>query len=592
MALPPLNEATIRNNATTQSFERGVTYANGGAVVALTQRGKQLQAEVEGSEASPYYVTIQFDDGGVTEARCSCPYDYAGWCKHIVATVLMGVRHPSRVEVRPTLEQLLDRLDWKQTQGLVKDLVLGQPELIEAIDRYVSLLTVPINPQESAQTPRATAIDPAPFRRQVKQLIRDNINRVEEGWDDDLPFVGQLSEVVEKADAFTERGNGQGAIAILEAITAACADDWDDLSDYGAESDELMRLLNDSWTAAVLSAELSDEQKVNLAVMLEEWQEALGGSFEMTMAAMKQGWDYPPLQLVLSGQVTEQGAWAREAPDFADALALVRLEILDRQGRDREYLYLAEAEGQILQYLMKLVELDEIETLVATAKNAITEATEAFILAKALRERNHLGEALEIAQIGLNFSGYVKYELATWTSDLAEGLGHSQVALEVKIIAFKERPSFQDYRRIEALAGRAWTRIKQDLLHTLRTYAQWGADEAQVDIFLYEGLVDDAIDAVRSSSSYRSELVMRVMESAILHRPDWVIEKARQLAEPIMDGGKADRYDQAVRWLRQVRAAYLQLGQIQEWSKYRAELVMKHGAKRKLMGLFGQGGME
>jgi uncharacterized Zn finger protein len=208
MALSPLNEATIRNNATPQTFERGVTYANEGAVITLTQRGKQFQAEVEGSEAHPYCVTIEFDDGGVTRTRCSCPYDYEGWCKHIVAAALMGVRHPKRIEMRPTLEQLLDRLDCAQTRGLLKALVSEQPGLVDAIDRQVNLLSSPERTRKPAQTPRVTAIDPTPFRWQVKQIIRESVSLVEQGWDDDLPYVEELRSLIEQAEVIWQRGWG------------------------------------------------------------------------------------------------------------------------------------------------------------------------------------------------------------------------------------------------------------------------------------------------------------------------------------------------------------------------------------------------
>ena len=105
---------------------------------------------------------------------------------------------------------------------------------------------------------------------------------------------------------------------------------------------------------------------------------------------------------------------------------------------------------------------------------------------------------------------------------------------------------------------------------------------------MHEGLIDDAIAAVKTDTYDRSESVHRVMEAAIAHRPEWVIENARQRAEPIMDAGKSDRYSEAVRWLKHVRAAYLQLGQQSEWSSYRAQLTSTHERKRKLMELFKQ----
>jgi uncharacterized Zn finger protein len=76
------------------------------------------------------------------------------------------------------------------------------------------------------------------------------------------------------------------------------------------------------------------------------------------------------------------------------------------------------------------------------------------------------------------------------------------------------------------------------------------------------------------------------MEAAIAHRPDWVIEKAKKVAEEIMNSSKAKRYSDAVRCLKKVKAAYFQLEQQAEWSAYRAKLEYNHGRKYKLMDLF------
>jgi len=110
------------------------------AVTDLVQRGNTIHAEVEGSEVAPYCVSLQFDSGGTTGALY-LSYDYEGWCKHIVATALTWVRQTDRIELRPTLPQLLDRLDHVQTQRLVQALE-EQPELIDAVQRQVMLMSI------------------------------------------------------------------------------------------------------------------------------------------------------------------------------------------------------------------------------------------------------------------------------------------------------------------------------------------------------------------------------------------------------------------------------------------------------------------
>ena len=81
----PFDLSDLRRIATDSSFERGQDYYSEGAVRELTYDGRQFSARVAGTYR--YRVTI----GGTSEEprmRCTCPYDYGGICKHLVAAGL------------------------------------------------------------------------------------------------------------------------------------------------------------------------------------------------------------------------------------------------------------------------------------------------------------------------------------------------------------------------------------------------------------------------------------------------------------------------------------------------------------------------
>lgn len=602
--MPNLTEATLRHHSTSQSFQRGEDYYTGGAVIEICQRGHQLYAEVEGNEVDPYHVHIAFDAGGITDASCTCPYDYEGWCKHLVATALTWLRDPERIHQRPSLEQLLDRLDTIQTQRLVQALVAEQPDLLNRIDRWVSQMSRSA-PPPTVKAKRQTALDLQPYRAQVQRLMRNALHYWEEGWEED-PIETELPDILAQAQAFTDRGDGNSALAILEAITQACVEDWDEIAEYGGESDRLIALLDPVWAEAILSTAFQPGDEVEIQLNLEGWEDRLGEGFELSSEALRQGWDNPGLVTVLRGERTD--LWDDSPPDYAGQLAQIRLRILDRQKRCQEYLNLAWAEGQIQEYLTMLTRLGQIADVMA-ARERLASAKQALEVAKALREQGSLTEALAIAQQGLTLpeserwqprwgtidqfetTGFSRYQLADWTSELAEGLGQTSVALATRIEAFKARPSFQDYQKVQALAGEAaWATVKPELLQNLRQRDNWSAADAKVAIFLHEGLIDDAIAAVDPYGGH--QLVHQVMEAAIPHRPAWVIEKARRRAEEIMNHGKAEAYREAVEWLRMARAAYLQSGQEAEWKRYYTDLISTHSRKYKLMGLFKQGNLE
>ena len=348
--------------------------------------------------------------------------------------------------------------------------------------------------------------------------------------------------------------------------------------------------LDKAWTEAILSADLTPMEKTHLQENMEGWQDGLDGTFAMSLEALRQGWNYPPLQQVLQGHITELGAWDSEAPDYAGELALIRLKILDRQARHQEYLHLAQAEGQNEQYLTMLGRLGQVEAAMGAAKTRMSSLQEAFALAQVLREQGALEQALDIAGTGLNLSGpaHLQYDLAAWASDLAEGLGDRPSALSARINGFKASPSFGDYQKAEELAGEDWSTVRADLLETLRNRRAWGTERAKVEIFLHEGLIDSAITTVKDLGYYQSDLVQRVMDAAMIQRPDWVIENACHRAEEIMNAGKANAYHHAIEWLRKARAAYLASERQSEWSTYRTKLMQIHGRKYKLMGMLKQ----
>ncbi len=480
-----------------------------------------------------------------------------------------------------SIEQKLDRLTLPQTRRLILTLLTEHPDWIEEYDRQISQITpTPSIPPAPKQTTVIT-VDPASFRRQVRQIFHNAINAWESGDDDDT-IADDLLELIQEADKFTHSGNGENAISVLTGITQGCIESWDEVDNYGADSDDFVAALNEAWSEAILTVELTVEAQEKLRSDLESWED-----LSMALDALQQGWHYPPLLKVLSGEITEAGAWAGEIPSFADRLAIVRLNILERQERYQEYLYLAEAEGQSEQYLTMLARTGQVEAAMAEAPAQMTTLDEAFALAKMLRQQGAIVPALEIAQQGLKLPCRnlydSPYEFAIWSSDLAESQGNVKIALANRIMAFKERPSFLDYQKIEALAANDWATIRKKLLQTLDTDNRWGNKEASVDIFLHEGLIDRAISTVKNLSYYCAPLVHRVMDIAITTHPDWVIENAQTRAEEIMNRGKSAAYYHAAEWLRKMKAAYLQSDQPSEWSTYHQQLMLTHSRKSSLM---------
>ena len=614
MPIPKLSESIIRAHAAPESFSRGRSYYDRGAVISLAQRGNTLQGQVEGSQYTPYHVRIIFDEGGITTATCTCPYDWGGWCKHIVAVLLKGMHEAGEIETRPALDALLADLDRAQLQALLVGLADRDPDLADAIERQVALLRLADAAPQARQAgghTRRTAIDQQAIRRQVRALMRA---AGREDYYDDYDGGGDalegVRELLEQARRFTEGGDARNAMVILESITEEVLAGYGDLYDYGYEDagGEFFPQLAEVWTEAVLSADpstgsgqgLTADERRAWAEKFAGWRRAAdnygeGESFRMVETAAEQGWDAPALQRVLAGEITERGAWEGESPDYADELALVRLKLLERQGRYQEYLYLAEAEGQIERYLVMLANLGRTEDAVEEGLKYLATPNDALALAKALRDRGALDGAMRIAEHGLAltegvqaevayaiYSEHQKASLAEWLADLAAGMGDRERALRAAEVAFRAAPSLNGYLKVQELAGNHWSTLKPDLLEHLRRRPAYIGD-ANVDIFLHERLIDDAIAAVKDG--YHHMALGRVMDAALATRPDWVIQAASAQAERIIDAGDAQHYDVAVEWLRRTREAFRAAGRQGDWQGYLQSIRLKHGRKYKLMGL-------
>jgi uncharacterized Zn finger protein len=140
MTALPITEAFVRQHSTAESFARGQAYFHEGAVGVIVRRADTVQAEVAGSLPEPYRVTLIIPGTDEVHARCTCPYDWGGWCKHIVATSLAILHHPESVDERPTLPCLLAPLDRDALEVLLLQLAESDPSLVDVMEAQIALL--------------------------------------------------------------------------------------------------------------------------------------------------------------------------------------------------------------------------------------------------------------------------------------------------------------------------------------------------------------------------------------------------------------------------------------------------------------------
>jgi hypothetical protein len=217
--------------------------------------------------------------------------------------------------------------------------------------------------------------------------------------------VSAVSEIVAQAQQLIEAGDGRAALAVLDVLTEEFLSVWEGLDDSDGESVGIFERLGALWAEALLTDDLSAEERRVWIPKIETWQSEVSDygideGFDVALSAAVQRWEYPPLQRVLRGEIDEQGAWEGEAPFWADALAEARLNVLERQGRYHEYLYLAEAEGQTERYVTMLARLGRGGDALEYGRTHLSTVPEAHALAMMLWERGEIDRALEGAELG------------------------------------------------------------------------------------------------------------------------------------------------------------------------------------------------
>lgn len=88
-----------------------------------------LKAQCRGSYSNSYSVSVECKPRGIANAWCSCPAEYEGRCKHVVALLLTWLHHPKQFLVVEPVEKVFEGKSREELVTMVKDMVEKFPEL-------------------------------------------------------------------------------------------------------------------------------------------------------------------------------------------------------------------------------------------------------------------------------------------------------------------------------------------------------------------------------------------------------------------------------------------------------------------------------
>lgn len=592
-----LTDASIRAGASEKSYARGQELFRGGAVSRTAVQGSTLTGLCEGTGAPFYKVRAELDAGGVRSAFCTCPYEFGGYCKHVVALLLAYARKPERFAVRKDPAELLADLSREQLLTLVTKLLGEYPELGDIVE--AALAAPSVSGRQKAPAAKRRKIDVEVYRRRVQSIMHglDHMRASEAYW-----HVGGLVEelhgVEKSAREFLGTGDPESAFRILLTLLEEARDGVEYIDDSNGELGGYLDGLGETLAEVILSLDLDEDEREDIVSDLDDLHDGLSEygieGLSVALMAARYGWDVVPEQ-ARRGEVEGRDeewetdndpaaeeddwyspSWAREEP--ARVLVRVKLNVLERQGRTDEYLGLCQREGEHLRYALKLLELGRAPEAVSHALKRLKTAGEALTLAQSLRESGHVAEAVRVGERGLTLGGH-KAALGQWLGPVEEAQGRNAQALEAWLAAFRESPSLTGWQTIKRLAGPRWKRIKPEAMASLEKFY----DKQPLAEVLIEEQEWDAAIRVADKHAEDQRVAVTVADALIAHRPEWVIRASVNQAEKLIAPTKSSLYPAAADWLRRAKAAYAQTGRKGEWQQYLLRLKEQYRRRPALM---------
>lgn len=247
MAYP--SEEEIRSLCTDQSFERGRNYYHQDRIQELDIDGEEISATVRGSR----YYDVSIDVGpDPIRTHCSCPYDYAGDCKHIVA-VLLAVDdrelNGATNETDGSLSETVD-IDTLIEQTEPADLRTFLREVIEddrdVRDRFVAF---------SGSDTGKTVYD---YKQEIGKLFDNAVSR--RGMVEHDTYI-DFSQYYDLAETHRERSHIETATDIYRAVGEAISENLNRIDDSGGYYGSELESAIESYAETVAEQNLDHNEK-------------------------------------------------------------------------------------------------------------------------------------------------------------------------------------------------------------------------------------------------------------------------------------------------------------------------------------------
>jgi uncharacterized Zn finger protein len=551
--LPTISEADIRRLSSEQSFERGTGYYYHGALFDLVRQGNELRAYCEGSSYEPYRVSVTLGARGVESTHCTCPYDWGGICKHIVALLLAWMHKPESFHTIPPLEELLAERSKEDLITLIKEMLKREPDLVRVLE-------LPVQPD------RQTPLDVDAFRRQISYALRHEFPEPED-------LATELRAIAETADRFQEAGDWANAGALYALILKEIVPQYGELYDEDGDvsvvlqdcAEGLSECLTDGepdaatrrdWLSALLEAEMKDVDMGGIDLAYPAGEVVIDQATDEEWS-----WIEDRVRQVLA---TKTGPYSRWAQERLVAFLARRLEAGGNAAQADDLIFEL---GSPEQQAFLLVQQGRFEEAIAIAQEHFSDLPGLVIdFANALVEADAGATAEAYLARLLNTRSRPSY--LAWLAHYAQETGNLPAALDWWRQSMRERPTFSTYQTLRDLAKEigGWDQVRRQTLAELEQEQAWSI---LIEIAMDEEDVPRALELLpRLQRWYGGDHELRVARAAEADYPQAALDIYRRRVEMLIDARGRGNYQAAASLLVRVRDLYRRQDDHDTWLKY------------------------
>ncbi len=544
-------ESNIRKRTDEGRFKRGKEYRWEGAVKDRVCREGNLEASVQGSYPQPYRVSVSFSDEGIKSTSCSCPDDYYGDCKHVVAVLLDWLDNDDEFKEVEPVEKTLEGRSKEELTLLIQEMLEREPSLKRLLDEPL--------PGFSGSQGSTETVDRSIYREDVRNILEGYNGRGDE-WD----VASSLESLVEKGKRHLDNKELGEAEAIFEIVIKETLDLYGQI--YGHESGEIYGAIDNAIDGLIECLKASPKKTevrkevVDTLFWVIEWDIDFGGIDIMN----------GPRRALLESTDTEDRERLRKK-------VIEALKSSDESGwRKNRYgtflLELCELDGSREDFLEKLeeseVKLPKIEALTFLELGQKDEAVESAReidgsldikrVADQLCERGYGEDARELVSDFVEVDGDKR--LKEWLVEFDKRNGNFESALEMEIGLFRSRPNSSKFGQVVRCAEELG-KGEEYRLELIDELEEEGKYNILAEIYLQEEKLEKAWEyAKRYEKSKRfgncNRLKEKIVEAGKKEKPERAVDFYLDRVYDLISRRGRKNYRRAAEYLVKVRDIY------------------------------------